>query len=206
MWSGPDAQGWYEWSSSETYEGTEFSTSFHIRLTPDVWVDGNEGLQVTKVEFVYTYSMSDQTMGSMTISGDMDNEFNTGRTHVSGSSTVNISIVSPAYESGSGDFSVNATWTDVAVDPDDYSGDFGIDMTIAYSGIENQVPISVDFQFSTVFSFEVDGSGTGNTSFNDEEAIQFVFEAVTSAYERSGYYTLASENFETQHPFTVYSY
>ncbi len=205
IWTGPDAQGWYEWSDTTGEEASFLALLFRIRLTPDIWAAGNEGLPITTTEMEFSLVLSDQLFGSYTVSGDMANTINTERTLVSGSGTMSMVLESVSDMEESTEFSTSVGWTDVAVDPNDYSGDYDVDLTVVFTDPGNVGPIissTVELQFSSAFAFEADGSGTGNSAVDGEEVIRFFFDAATSS-QRTGYFTLASEDFETQHPFSI---
>lgn len=206
-WVGPDSEGWYSYTTTDTmYGGGSYSLTYRVRWTPDIWDIANEGQDVTSFEAEYEYATTNSDYGDFTMTMSISQSINAARTHTSGSMTYEMNF--DDFEQITGGTSYTATWTDVAIAPEDYSGDFTTNMTVDFTGYDEETMQVVQqaIAFSSDFSFESNGSGTGSSSVGGEEVIRFVFDAVTNSMSRTGIYQLATEDFAIDHDFTVYTY
>jgi len=205
FWTGPDGEGWYSYSSEEDLFGILFSIEINVRWTPDIWATALFGEPVTKLELSSEMTGSYDGQEILSTTEAFMVEVNEARTHTSGTGDVSMSSSDEGY--GSVEYNLAFAWSDVAVAPDDYQGDYtvGMEMIADYYDTElmGQYTFAADFDQS--FSFETDGSGTGTASIDGEEVIRFVFDPVTM-FTRSGYYLLASESFAIEHDFSFYIY
>lgn len=186
-WYGPDAQGWYSWF----YGGSDTITylyKYQVRLTPDVWGTGTP--PVTKVEWKMTYD--DTTTYNFWYYASCERQSTTDTTHVKG-------VWEYHFIYSYGGYNLSYDWVmnfdNVSIAPSDYSGHYTYSCSYPVAGTTGIVYVNL----TGAFTFNADGSGTGNMLAGGTEVVRYVF----YAYGQSprGYYTLASENWGTQHTF-----
>ncbi len=101
------------------------------------------------------------------------------------------------YQSG-----VSYTWSNVSLVEGDYTGSFATSMTYPLQDGLNGVLMVV---VTTQMDFIADGSGTGSGSIAGEEYVRFIFDAAVDE-TIPGVYTLKSEDWEIEHPISLYVY
>lgn len=200
-WIGPDADGWYSYTYNDTVFGGGFT--YRIRWTPDIWDDSNEGEEVTKVEIEFEYSISGNDFGGFEITTSLTQSIDESRSHVSGSMGYEFFV--EEFEGVDATTDYNSTWTNVAIDSNDYSGDYTAEMSVDYTEYDEETMQLVQeaISFSSEFSFASDGSGTGSSSIGNLEVIRYVFDPIVSGVSWAGVYQLVTEAFAIDHPFEV---
>ncbi len=185
-WYGPDAQGWYWWYYGG--DSTNYYYKYEVRLTPDVWGSGTP--PVTKVEWRLVYR--DSSTYNFWYYASCERQSPTDTTHVKGVWEYHF-----RYVYGSYDLSYNwvMNYDNVSISASDYSGHYTYSCNYPVATATGIVQVTLSGQFN----FNANGSGTGNMYAGGVEIVRYVFSAAGSSPR--GYYTLASENWATQHTF-----
>lgn len=203
-WTGPDAQGFYTQTYSQTYDGVTFTWSNKVKFTPDIWDDAHAGEDVTGAVVQYSYEQSGGTEGAMTMSGEYSFTLNEARTYFDGSMDFSLTYAGTDPTMDAGEYSYTATWQNVALSNEEFGGQYTFTWDLHVLGLDDNNQLA-DFviAFDSDFDFQTNGQGTGSSSVNDIEMIRYSFNAVNPSSPRTGFYTLKSENFSVQHPFSV---
>jgi hypothetical protein len=187
-WYGPDGSGWYSWY----YGGVDtmvYTYKYLVRFTPDVWGGGTP--PVTKVEWKWLYR--DTTTYHFWYYASCENQSATDTTHVKGIWEYHVSNVYGGYNLG---YVWSMNYDNVSKASNDYSGHYTYNFSYPTYGTSGVVIVTL----AGAFTFNADGTGTGTMSAGGTEIVRYTFYAHDASPR--GYYTLASENWGTQHPFS----
>ena len=203
-WTGPDADGFYSTSMSYSESGQTFTMAYQVKFTPDIWDDAHADEPVTGGAVKYSYEISGGTEGDMSMNGEYAFTLNEARTHLDGSMNFSLSYSGSDPTMDAAEYAYTASWQNVALDNEDYQGQysFGFDLNVLGMDETNNLANYV-IGFDSDFDFQTSGLGTGSTSVNDIESIRYSFNAVNAPDPRTGFYTLKSEDFSVQHPFSI---
>lgn len=181
--TGPDSEGWY----SYYFAYSSGSETFKIRWTPDIWAD--DTADTSKVEIVMIDTIyADNSVLKYEFSSQYESS---AKTHVTGSMSMTIDY-------GAEHVVWSLSWDNVSVDTEDYSGNY------TGSGRWDMDTAGLDLtDISTEATLASDGSGTGKGYYNGAEIARFTFSPVVND-EQTVTYTLASENWSTQHTYEIW--
>jgi len=185
-WHGPDANGWYWWYYGG--DSTSYYYKYEVRLTPDVWGSGTP--PVTKVEWRMTYR--DTTTNNYWYYARCEYQSTTDTTHVKGVWEYHFNYSYGGYNLG---YNWVMNYDNVSISPSDHSGHYSFTCSYPTYGTTGVIQVNLTGEFT----FNANGSGTGKMYAGGTEVVRYVFYAAGS--NPRGYYTLASENWATQHNF-----
>lgn len=182
---------WYWASWVDTIQVT-FHDTIYVKFTPDIWGNGQPPVTRVDLEFLlYTLSSGtktnlDEAVWAKYSNNWPDTSMTNGGVKITGSST---------YNNTTSNFTYQFTWTNCTRTgwqrpPPNHtcSGTFSWSATSSY--------LTQNYNLAGSYTF-TGGSGTGVAQYSNVTFAKFVFNSDGTAY-----YTLLSEGWNTQHPFT----
>jgi hypothetical protein len=197
IWHGPgpnphqtgNGSNWYtaHWDTTSPYA---MHDTIYVQFTPDIWGSGNPPVTKVEWEVLFSSDMSgtltklDEAIWTKYASNGADTTKTDGDVKISGSTT--YSSVTSTFTF---DFAwINSTRTGWKTSPRTCSGSFTWSSTQSY--------VNVNYNLTGSFTL-TNGSGTGEAKYNNVTFAKYTFNS-----DGSGYYTLLSDNWQTQYPFT----